>query len=549
MKRLGALCVPILCVLVAAAPAMGGHARRLPALTPVPSDGLARALVRGRLSEAQYALERARSLFRLDTVRREFGDVSRPDPRDATPILRDLVARFRLLAPPEREEARRILTRPTNTFYRDEHHYTVAPGQVQNACDATRPLCFHWVTTTRDAASPADVAATRATFASVYDLEVGTYGYRPPLPDNTTLGQTSSPQTDIYLADLGGDQVPLFGYCTTDDPNAFTTNPDFFDVSAYCVVDEDFTNSVYGTSQTAQEFRDVTAAHEFFHAIQFGYDWLEDLWLMEGTAMLMEGQFRPAVHDRINYLDASALTAPSTPVDTGEGGHEYGAWIFWRFLVEQLGELSDPLVIRQIWERADASRDTDGGGPDTVGPDNYSLQAAVRELAARGFVFRTLFGKFAVVNRNPASFYDEGALYPAPPSSATYRLGRTGTTGWSSTRLRHLASRYYRFKPSGQVPARAKLAVRVDLPGSARRPEANLIVRYAGGTLSVRHIALDASGIGSRRVPFGPDAVKFVDLVLTNASSRMLCGRDTVYSCTGVGRDDLGTYAYRATAR
>jgi hypothetical protein len=28
----------------------------------------------------------------------------------------------------------------------------------------------------------------------------------------------------------------------------------------------------------------VTAAHEFFHAIQYGYDVSEDPWLMESTA-------------------------------------------------------------------------------------------------------------------------------------------------------------------------------------------------------------------------------------------------------------------------
>jgi hypothetical protein len=32
----------------------------------------------------------------------------------------------------------------------------------------------------------------------------------------------------------------------------------------------------------------VTAAHEFFHAVQFAYDIGEDGWLMESTATWME---------------------------------------------------------------------------------------------------------------------------------------------------------------------------------------------------------------------------------------------------------------------
>ena len=47
-----------------------------------------------RLSEAQYALERAASLFAHDEVASRFGDVVQPDGRSATLILRDLAVRF-----------------------------------------------------------------------------------------------------------------------------------------------------------------------------------------------------------------------------------------------------------------------------------------------------------------------------------------------------------------------------------------------------------------------------------------------------------------------
>jgi hypothetical protein len=559
MKTVLAACTTVVCALVAVAPGAAAPAKRLPPLTPVAGDALTRALDRGELTEAQYALERGRSLFSPGAVRREFGQVAEPSLRDATPILRDLAVRMADLSGADRASARAILSRPTNNFYVDEHHYR-SNAIVATACDTTRPLCFHWDerATNRDSPPgadgnqstiPADVAATVATFADVYELEVGSYGFQPPLPDTSSPGQSSSPKTDIYLADLGGDPNPFFGYCTTDDPNAFDQDYPYYDVSAYCVVDEDFAN--FGSSQTRQEFRDVTAAHEFFHAIQFSYDWFEDLWLMEGTAMLMEGQFRPTVDDRIRYLEDSSLTSPGTPVDRGSGGFEYGAWIFWRFLVEDFGELGDPVVIREVWERvAGASTDTDGVGPDSVANNQYSLRGVVKVLTARSSSFRALFGKFARVNRTPSRFYSEGASYPGSPLSHTYYLGRTNRgTSWQSTRLRHLASRYYAFKPRRNASSNGSLRVRVDLPRRWRGPKAYLLVRRTLGGWYVRKFALDSDGDGVRTVAFGRGTIRQVNLVLTNASTRMRCGRDTLYSCAGVGADDLLYYRFRATVR
>jgi hypothetical protein len=559
MKTVLAACATV-CALVAVAPGVAAPAKRPPALTPVARDALTRALERGELTEAQYALERARSLFSPGAVRREFGDVARPSTWDATPILRDLAARLPDLSGGDRSSAQAILSRPTDNFYGDEHHYR-SNAILAKDCDATRQLCVHWDERAANRDSPpgadgnistvpADVTATLTTFRQVWDLEVENYGFQAPLSDDTSFPHNGGDgSTDIYLADLGGDLNPFFGYCTTDDPNAFDQGYVYYDVSAYCVVDEDFAN--FGSSQTRQEFRDVTAAHEFFHAIQFSYDWFEDLWLMEGTAMFMEGQFRPNVEDRIRYLDDSVLTSPGTPVDRGAGGFEYGAWIWWRFLVEDFGELADPLVIRQVWERvAGASTDTDGVGPDSVSNDLYSLRGAVKVVAARGSSFRVLFGKFARVNRTPSRFYSEGASYPRAPLSHTYYLGRAHRgTDWQSTRLRHLASRYYAFKPGSNASSNGSLRVRVDLPRRWRGPEGYLLVRRTSGSWFVRKFALDSDGDAVRRVAFGRGTIREVDLVLTNASTRMRCGRGTDYSCAGVGADDLLYYKFRATVR
>ena len=231
-----------------------GDRRRREAPARVDPDGARCAHPRARPGRALRSRLRARAgslAVRAGRVRREFGDVERANPRDATPILRDLVARYRLLSHADRTTARGLLARPTDSSDSSEHHYR-SGATLGKLCDSTRPLCVHWdeKTNHRDAPPgadnnaatiPADVQATLDTFAGVYDLEVDTYGYLAPLPDGaSTPDDGGDDRTDIYLADLGGDVNPFFGYCTTDDPNAFDLDYPYYDVSAYCVVDEDF---------------------------------------------------------------------------------------------------------------------------------------------------------------------------------------------------------------------------------------------------------------------------------------------------------------------
>jgi len=93
--------------------AAGIHA--LPRLTPMRHDALTRALARGSISRGQYALERALSLFHPGLVEARFGAIGRPDPHDATMILRDLFIRKRQLSGSELQQANSLLARPSDT--------------------------------------------------------------------------------------------------------------------------------------------------------------------------------------------------------------------------------------------------------------------------------------------------------------------------------------------------------------------------------------------------------------------------------------------------
>jgi len=539
------------CVWSAAAPASAAP-RPLPPLTPVKHDALSRALEQNRLTESQYALERARSLFTLGRVRAEFGHVARANPHAATFILRDLLARTRFLSGSEHAEAKAILSRPDGapTFIGEPTwDFDAAPTSF---CEGGgRPLCFHWDDNpmNRDSPPAADtnpangipdqIDRTIEVLDNVWNTETAGLGYREPLDDSaTTLNDGGGPQLDIYIADIGG--IGLFGYCTSDDPHAYEFSAPWA-VSAYCVLDDDYRQAQYGIGQTSLEYLQVTAAHEFFHAVQFAYDWFEDYALMEGSAMWMEGQVYPDVIDRINYLGRSALARPGVPLDTGAGGFEYGAWLFWRFLTEKVFS-GDPTIIREIWERAD-------GGPSPVFGDLYSFQAVRRALASHGLDFRSTFAQFGWTNE--LRDYAEADLgYPVAPVASTFNFGPfLHSTGWEAPRLAHLSTRFYRFRPRG-VGSLAKLHLGVDLPGPATNPAATAIVYAKGGPKEIHPIGLGGHGNGHVTVEFGSSEVWKVDLVLSNGSLRFDCAPkdfpSTAYSCGGFSKDDGRAYRFRA---
>jgi hypothetical protein len=556
-RRIGGVFTALVFVLALSASPTSAASKPLPQPVPVADDALARALAAGRLSPARYTLERARSLFRLGAVRREFGDVARPDPHAATMILRDLALRLRQLPAAERREARAILARPDDGSVPISHAWP--PGSPSTAaCDSN--MCFHWITNpARDDAPdltdgsgngiPDWVDTTIATFQNVWQTEVVALGYRAPLSDVSSPNNGGDGKLDIYLANLGADG--FFGYCSSDDPR-LEGGYAFFDISAYCVVDDDFAD--FGPPWTPQQYLQVTAAHEFKHASQFAYDAAEDLWFMEGDAMWMESQVFPTVTDRFNFLNTSALSHPSISLDHGDDFYEYGAWVFFRFLGEYFNDVA---VVREAWARADGSGDSDGIGPDEVGPNDYSMQAVARATADRSVSLTSAFTTFTRWNRTPArpEYYDEGADYPSAPTVASYTLRPSApTTGWKSRKIRHLASAYYSFRPSRTTSKTADLKVTVDLPNLTQKPAATLLVFLKSGGYSVKPITLNSYGNGAKTVSFGRATVSRVDLVLTNASARFdlsSCWTFTTgYSCGGaIALDENRTYRFTAKLR
>jgi hypothetical protein len=516
-----------------------GAGDRLPAL--VPGTGrLWDRLQAGELSAAEYAVEAARRASSpRPAAARADGDGTGAG--DLSMLLRDVAVRLPALDAEGRAEARRLLARPTEGAADPGGHGYRVPADV--SCSPN--LCVHWVSSTEDAPPVADadgnavpdwVAVVAGELEFVWASVVTSMGYRPPQSDESSAEHGPDGRLDVYLKDLGGD---TFGYCATDDPNVLT-GP--WNLSAFCVLDNDFSASQFD-APPLQSLR-ATAAHEFFHAVQFGYDAVEDFWMMETTATWAEEHVFPDANDNRRYLDASAIVAPGRPLDFARDDFEYGNWIFWAFLTEYFGDTAGPdaTVVRDVWRLADAAAGA---------PDMHSTGAVRRVVSRRGVPFAQAFSRFAQANRVAREWYLDGASYPQSPVAAGHTLTRRAAdVRWHRQRLDHLSSAHVVFRPGRDLTGSWRLRLDVDLPKRLRGSAASVSVRYRDGRTRWWDVVLSASG-DARGVqfPFARGKVRSVELTLTNASIRYRCWQDTVLACGGLPLDDDLAHWYRARVR
>jgi hypothetical protein len=433
---------------------------------------------------------------------------------DATLALRDLFATLPRLSTTDRAQARAILARPTqgdDDPYGDG--YTVGS---KRRC--TPKICIHWVPTTADA-PPSGRWVTRSlrTMKSVWTKEVGKLGYRRPVTDGRRGG--GSDQFDVYLSDVGA--KGLYGYCAPE-----FTKPGYRRLaSGYCVLDNDFARAQFG-ARPSNSLK-VTAAHEFFHAIQFAYDYLEDPWMMEATATWMEERYADGVNDNRQYLPKGQLVETFVPLDTFDSSStvQYGNWVFFEYLSKRFGQG----VVRRIWKQAGSFK---GDGK------TYSTDA-VKRVLPRKASFKKVFSQFSSANVTPSRSYPEGRFWPSPILTSQGTLGRGESTTGTLT-IDHMSTQDVRVVPEANLDRRKfKLRISVDGPASETAPAAAIVRQTRSGRFERMPLGLNRDGVGSQVVPFNDRQTKRVWLVVSNASTRFDCrGDDFTYSCSGTPRDD-----------
>jgi hypothetical protein len=497
----------------------------VPASASSATDGVVPPLAsltgQGPQQDARSALERAQSVLAGTAP-------ARPGSRvEGTLALRNLFASLPDLSTSQRREAHRMLARPTDGN-RDPYGdgYTVP---AKRKCDGH--FCIHWVPTTSDAPPSKDwVNTTLATMNKVWHKEVDKLGYRKPVKDGRHGGNDLF---DVYLKDVGADY--LYGYCAPEYLKPGRKR----EASGYCVLDNDFDSSQFGGTPPMDSLR-VTAAHEFFHAIQFGYDYKEDGWLMEATSTWIEERFADGINDNRQYLPYGQVRRPFSSLDTydQQGFNQYGNWAFFEYLSSRFGNG----LVRSIWHDA---------GEFPAGGKMYSTEAVAAALADHGG-FPSVLSGFAAGNLAPARTYQEGGAWPSAVVSRHWTLAKDHLAAGTTLKVNHMAARNAVVKPDPALSGgRWHGRVVVNGPRRVTDPVVRVVVERTNGRTPVtKTVRLNRDGHGKTAFALSSRVVQRVTITVVNASTRFNCREHTSFSCHGKpkdnGRDfDLSVSAFK----
>ncbi|KAA1420893.1 hypothetical protein F0U44_00645 [Nocardioides humilatus] len=452
-------------------------------------------------------------------------DPAGPDARRAaespysTLAMRDLFVARPTLNPLQKIVAQTLLARPTDGV--NDPGGDGYRGRSRKVCG--RRICVHYAVKGADA--PPSIRWVRRTLrvlGDVWDHEVDELRFRPPPTDGRRGGDD---RFDVYLAELG--HRGLFGYCTPER----RVRGERLAASSYCVLDDDFTRRQFGAP--AGDSLRVTAAHEFFHAIQFGYDFREDPWLLESTATWIEETFADKVDDNRRYLPYGTVRRPGVPLDDFSNTRyaQYGTWAWWQYLTDRYGDG----LVRAVWRQADSVGD---------GPNLYSVEALTAVLGRHEGLSRALTS-YAVANLSPADAYPEGRSWPSARVGRPAAMGPDQPVVTRRTQVDHLSAHHVAFRPTHELRGhRWRLRVHVEAP--RRRSAARVVVVRADGQRSRHTVHLDRAGDGALTVRFGAAEVARVVVTLVNTSFRYDCHEETLYACGGQPLDDGAKYAVRA---
>ncbi len=464
-----------------------------------------------------------RALEALEHVQ-EILDAPQGD-EDLTLALLDLRQELPDLDRADRREARRAFARPTSPSAIDTAYNGAWTAEEtaasRSTCDAPallstspsypdRPFCVHYVPAdaqpgSRHRVSDAVVDDTVTTLDAVWQTEIGALGYRTPLPDGAAGGDG---KVDVYLSDTVQDGIGIFGYAVPEGDPSLQVSP------GYLVLENDFAELAGVSGTSAEGLRRVTAAHEFFHLVQFAYDADEHPWLLESTATWMEEQVFDEINDNRSFLAQGPVRRPRRSLDRLDGGAEYGSWAFHQLATERFG----PRVVQRAFDHAAATR-----GRNSL----PALDAALREV---GSSLEVQFRRFASAATTPSAFWSEGAAFPPAATSGEWSLGRARpSVGWRSVSIDHLAAADHVFRPRAGLQGAWKLRLRVDAPRTAGAAQA--LVVFKDGRVAEYPFRLDRYGNGARTVPFSAREVSRVILTTANVST-WRNGRTTRFKAT-----------------
>jgi hypothetical protein len=275
-------------------------------------------------------------------------------------------------------------------------------------------------------------------FSNVHTNQLLDMNYVQPPSDGSGGG---SDHYDIYIRNL---QAGYYGYVQAENfasgngDNENSEGTEMLAVTSYMAMRNDYDGF---PSNTPIENIQVTAAHEFFHAIQFGYNAYEKPWLMEATAVWMEEQVYDSINDCYQYLP-SWFAYPQTSLNAG-GTHWYGSFIFFQYIEEHMGGSS---AMQRIFEIgvSQPSDETD-----------FSQSNIDQALVEQGFSFIEALNGMAIANLLLTSdsetsdyTYSEAEDYPIsePGIYRTVSFIKGFESSVTSTSLNKYATQYIKLE-------------------------------------------------------------------------------------------------------
>lgn len=232
--------------------------------------------------------------------------------RELTLLLAQARLHWNELAPDTQKMALPWMARPTKSGVSFESGWLY--GSASETTEDTAHFRVHYLSratypTNANAATTAFVNEVKIALEEVYTAEHTTFGYAAVPSDLGSSTNGGDALFDVYLTNTGGSGI--YGYVYAE---GYTVQTGDYAAWSYMVLDNNF-SEFFGDALDSLK---VTVAHEYFHAIQFGYSAKEEGSFQEHASTWMEDMVYPGIHDNYQYLGE-----PYTDTN-GNGQYEIG---------------------------------------------------------------------------------------------------------------------------------------------------------------------------------------------------------------------------------
>lgn len=210
----------------------------------------------------------------------------------------------------------------------------------------TQHFRVHYTRSGADSVTDEYITLLALALEETWAIQIDQMGWPAPPPNPDGDGRYP-----VYVASLKDTEGVLMGYVRNEDIIGDNPNSGYVErwaAHSFMVIENDFAEMRSNGGDPIDLMR-ATVAHEFHHAIQFGYDAAEAHdWYYEATATWMEIETFGLGMSAIEYVQDNfqypeiCFGAP----DVDGLSLEYGNWTFIQSLVDRHGDQ----IIMELWE-------------------------------------------------------------------------------------------------------------------------------------------------------------------------------------------------------